>query len=85
MLHIEKESIKTHILKGYFGLEMERLWVLGNPPYIENEKDIPVALFEGENVSKTAYRDYLSDKYGRYKMTFSGIHVNFSFSEELLQ
>ncbi len=152
MLHIEKESIKTHILDGYFGLEMESLRVLGNgkfahtlhpfpedahivkdfcenqteintavhnsieaavkelnshsrrihkklqslpqkeylwpfsnPPYIENERDIPVARFEGENVSKTAYRDYLSDKYGRYKMTFSGIHVNFSFSEELLK
>ena len=28
---------------------------------------------------------YLSDKYGRYRMTFSGIHVNFSFSEELLR
>ena len=58
----------------------EYLWLFSNPPYIENERDIPVALFEGENVSKTAYRDYLSDKYGRYKMTFSGIHVNYSIS-----
>ena len=63
----------------------EYLWPFSNPPYIENERDIPVALFEGENVSKTAYRDYLADKYGRYRMTFSGIHVNFSFAEELLQ
>lgn len=63
----------------------EYLWPFSNPPYIENERDIPVALFEGENVSKTMYRDYLSDKYGRYKMAFSGIHVNFSFSEELLR
>ena len=35
--------------------------------------------------AKTVYRDYLSDKYGRYKMTFSGIHVNFSFDEKLLK
>lgn len=63
----------------------EYLWPFSNPPYIENEKDIPVAIFDGDYVSKTAYRDYLSDKYGRYKMTFSGIHVNFSFSEELLK
>lgn len=63
----------------------EYLWPFSNPPYIENEKDIPVAVFEGMHVSKTAYRDYLSDKYGRYKMTFSGIHVNFSFAEELLK
>lgn len=65
--------------------QKEYLWPFSNPPYIENERDIPVALFDGENVSKTAYRDYLSDKYGRYKMTFSGIHVNFSFAEELLE
>ncbi len=63
----------------------EYLWLFSNPPYIENEKDIPVAVFEGMEVSKTAYREYLSAKYGRYKMTFSGIHVNYSFSEELLK
>lgn len=65
--------------------QTEYLWPFSNPPYIENERDIPVAFFEGANVSKMAYRDYLSDKYGRYKMTFSGIHVNFSFAEELLK
>ena len=63
----------------------EYLWQFSNPPYIENEKDIPVAVFRGEHMSKTAYRDYLSEKYGRYKMTFSGIHVNFSFAEGLLR
>lgn len=65
--------------------QREYLWPFSNPPYIENERDIPVAVFEGVHVSKTAYRDYLSEKYGRYKMTFSGIHVNYSFSEELLK
>lgn len=65
--------------------QREYLRPFSNPPYIENERDIPVAVFEGVHVSKTAYRDYLSEKYGRYKMTFSGIHVNYSFSEELLK
>lgn len=65
--------------------QKEYIWPFSNPPYIENEKDIPVAVFEGVHVSKTDYRDYLSDKYGRYKMTFSGIHVNFSFGENLLR
>lgn len=82
------EELQFHSCRIYKKLQQlprtEYLWPFSNPPYIKNEKDIPVALFEGENVSKTAYRDYLSDKYGRYKMTFSGIHVNFSFSEELL-
>lgn len=83
------EELKFHNNRIYNKLqslsEKEYLWPYSNPPYIENERDIPVALFDGNYVSKTLYRDYLSTKYGRYKMTFSGIHVNFSFSEELLR
>ena len=63
----------------------EYLWPFSNPPYIRNEGDIPVALFYGEQAEKTAYREYLSDRYGRYKMTLSGIHVNYSFDETLLK
>lgn len=65
--------------------EPELLWPFSNPPYIKNEADIPVARFTGDFASKTNYREYLSDRYGRYKMALSGIHVNYSFSEELLQ
>lgn len=63
----------------------EYLWPFSNPPYIMSEKDIPVAQFGGSKVSKMWYREYLSDRYGRYKMTFSGIHFNFSFADELLE
>lgn len=63
----------------------ELLWPFSNPPYIRNEDDIPVALFQGGKASKTEYRQYLSDRYGRYKMTLCGIHFNYSFSEELLR
>ncbi|MDO4182354.1 MAG: hypothetical protein Q4E12_01940 [Coriobacteriia bacterium] len=63
----------------------EYLWPFSNPPYIKSEKDIPIAIFTGEMASKTIYREYLSDRYGRYKMAFSGIHFNYSFSDELLQ
>ncbi|MBQ3281625.1 MAG: hypothetical protein IJH41_04385 [Eubacterium sp.] len=65
--------------------EPEYLWLFSNPPYIKCEEDIPIAIFTGENAWKTEYRKHLSCVYGRYKMTFSGIHVNFSFSEELLR
>lgn len=65
--------------------EPEYLWPFSNPPYILSEKDIPVANFKGAQVSKTQYRRYLSDRYGRYKMAFSGIHFNFSFADELLK
>lgn len=82
----ELEFYNKRIYKKLESLtEREYLWPFSNPPYILNESDIPVAVFEGVEMSKTAYRDYLSAKYGRYKMTFSGIHVNYSFSEELLR
>ena len=63
----------------------ERLWPFSNPPYIRNEEDIPVARFEGALSEKTRYRNYLARNYGRTKMTFCGIHVNFSLSEDLLR
>lgn len=64
--------------------EPEYLWPFSNPAYIRNEADIPIARYYGEEAVKTRYREYLSDRYGRYKMTFSGIHFNYSFAEELL-
>ena len=82
----ELESHNRRILSRLQRLpQKEYLWMFSNPPYIENEQDIPIAVFGGSQKSKMDYREYLSDKYGRYKMTFSGIHVNFSFAEELLE
>ncbi len=63
----------------------EFLWPFSNPPYIKNEEDIPIAEFTGELSDKTRYREYLSEVYGRYKMTFCGIHFNYSLSEELIK
>ena len=65
--------------------ERELLWPFSNPPYIRDEEDIPVALFEGELAGKRNYRDYLSDRYGRYRMVLCGIHFNYSFADELLE
>ncbi len=83
------EELKKYNRKIYRTLnslkEPEFLWPFSNPPYIKNEADIPVAQYFEEEAVKTEYRYYLSDRYGRYKMTFSGIHFNYSFSEELLQ
>lgn len=62
----------------------EYLWPFSNPAFIRDEEDIPIALFQNET-SKTEYRQYLSNRYGRYKMTLCGIHFNYSFSSELLQ
>ena len=65
--------------------EPECFWPFSNPPYLRSESDIPVAQYYGEKASKTDYRNYLSDRYGRYKMAFSGIHVNYSFAEEMVE
>ncbi|MCD8154411.1 MAG: hypothetical protein LUF78_06980 [Clostridiales bacterium] len=63
----------------------EYLWPFSNPPYIRSERDIPIAQFGGAETGKTTYREYLSERYGRYKMTFCGIHFNYSFNDELLR
>ncbi|MBQ7432573.1 MAG: hypothetical protein IJV50_03800 [Lachnospiraceae bacterium] len=92
VVHSAAEAVE--LLAGYDRLiqetlgnlpEREYLWPFSNPPYIRSEEDIPIARFTGDQASKREYRDYLSDRYGRYKMTFSGIHFNYSFSEELLE
>ena len=62
--------------------EPEYLWPFSNPPYLRGEEDVPIAA--GKRSRKTSYREYLSRRYGRYMMTFSGIHYNYSFSNELL-
>ncbi len=63
----------------------EYLWPFSNPPYVQGAEDIPVAQFEGKQSEKTIYRNYLADKYGKRKMLFSGIHLNYSFTEDMIQ
>ena len=60
--------------------ERELLWPFSNPPFIENEDDIPIARYSGAERAKRTYREHLADRYGRHLMTFSGVHVNYSFA-----
>ena len=62
----------------------ELLWPFSNPPILGGEEDIRIARYEGDRQEKTLYREYLSGKYGRYLMTYSGIHFNYSFLPELI-
>ena len=62
----------------------ESLWLYSNPPHFEREDDIPIADFTGVQASKRRYREILQQKYGKRLMLFSGIHFNFSFSEDYL-
>ena len=63
----------------------ERIWLYSNPPYIENEDEIPVAAFTGEHSGKRVYREQLERRYGKRLMLFSGVHFNFSFEDEYLK
>ena len=63
----------------------EYLWPFSNPPPLRGEDDVVPAKFVGAQSGKSSYRDYLAAKYGRYLMTFCGIHVNFSFGDRLLE
>ncbi len=63
----------------------EFLWAFSNPPKISGESEIPVAEYSGELKNKSLYRHYLAQKYGKIKMLFSGIHLNFSFTNELVK
>ena len=62
----------------------ERLWMYSNPPYIQDESEIPIAQFSGGQKSKTDYRMKLQKRYGKRLMLFSGVHFNFSFSDDYL-
>ena len=62
----------------------ESLWMYSNPPRITTEAEIPVAQFSGEAREKTTYREYLQSRYGKRLMLYSGVHFNFSFTDEYL-
>lgn len=82
---IDELATHTQRLNDILKERRERLWLYSNPPRIKNADDIPVAIYEGDQSSKHSYRLYLAEKYGKYKMTLSGIHVNYSLSAELLR
>lgn len=62
----------------------ESFWLYSNPPHFDSEDEIPIANFTGQESSKRRYRDQLQRRYGKRLMLFSGIHFNFSFSDQLL-
>lgn len=63
----------------------ELLWPFSNPPYIGNADDIPNGAFDPNKAYEKDYRRHIEDRYGKYKMCMCGIHVNFSFGDELLE
>lgn len=68
-------------------LEEEYLWPQSSPPSLPGDiESVPIASFTSEDtMEKTKYRNYLATKYGKYKQLLSGIHYNFSFTQEFLE
>ncbi len=82
-LFSELKEIQSEVNKTLAGIN-ELSWPFSNPPVVLSNDDIPIAHFEGAQKEREDYRVYLAKKYGKAKMLFSGIHFNFSFSNELL-
>lgn len=64
-------------------LKDEYLWPGSNPPILPAETEIPVADMNDPGENK--YRWELAKKYGRTKQLYSGIHYNFSFTQNFLR
>ncbi|KNZ42182.1 bifunctional glutamate--cysteine ligase GshA/glutathione synthetase GshB [Acetobacterium bakii] len=61
-------------------------WPQSMPCDIPEDNVIPIAEYQGEAGKKArAYREKLMAKYGGKRQLISGIHYNYSFSEELLE
>ena len=84
-LNVEILRVLRNGERGTGNGEREYLWPFSNPPPLRGEEDVVPAKFVGAQSGKSSYREYLAAKYGRYLMTYCGIHVNFSFGDRLLE
>ena len=63
----------------------EYLWFQSLPCILPPGNEIPIAKYSDEGIESQRYREALARKYGLKKQMISGIHFNFSFSEDLLK
>ncbi|WP_246036912.1 glutamate--cysteine ligase [Thalassotalea litorea] len=65
----------------------DHFWPMSMPCVVAKEDDIKLAQYGSSNVGKmkTVYRQGLKNRYGSMMQVISGIHFNFSFSEEFHQ
>jgi len=68
----------------YQCLDDELMWASSMPCPLPADDLIPVGRYGSSNVAKakTIYRIGLGNRYGRYMQTISGIHYNFSVTED---
>ena len=76
---------QLNIVHDRLSSRSELLWPFSNPPMIRNAEDVPIAVYSGDKEQKLIYRRHLAEYYGKYMMTYSGIHYNYSFSDDILK
>jgi glutamate--cysteine ligase len=90
VLNTAKEVFNySNILYDICALEIgdEYIWPQSMPCIISKDKDIPIAEYSNSESGDVArkYRENLLKKYGHKVQLISGIHYNFSFSEEIIK
>lgn len=63
----------------------EYLWFQSLPCILPSDDKIPIAKYSDDGISSQEYREALARKYGLKKQMISGIHFNFSFSDDVLK
>jgi len=64
-------------------IDGEIIWPMSMPCFVENDNNVVLAQYGNSHVGKmkTVYRQGLKNRYGSMMQVISGIHFNFSFSE----
>ncbi|MEE1336102.1 glutamate--cysteine ligase [Methanobrevibacter sp.] len=62
----------------------EYLWFQSLPAILPYDSQIPIAQYSDEGQSSQKYRENLANKYGVKKQMISGVHFNFSFTDDFL-
>ena len=78
------QDIQKYTLANING---ELLWPMSMPCFVDDADKIPLAQYGKSNIGKmkTTYRQGLKNRYGSMMQVISGIHFNFSFSQEFWQ
>ena len=63
----------------------EYLWFQSLPAILPYNRKIPIAKYGEDGEESERYRENLARKYGVKKQMISGVHFNFSFSDEFIE
>jgi glutamate--cysteine ligase len=78
------QDIQKYTLEHIQG---ELLWPMSMPCFVDDAEKIKLAQYGESNIGKmkTTYRQGLKNRYGSMMQVISGIHFNFSFSQQFWQ